>query len=414
MRAHLQGPDPRLWERVLSVAAGRVPAHLFELWLRPTALLACDPTTCQVIVPNQLFRDTLAKNFADVLQEAVAEVLGPACRLRLSLPPQPPAADAAPPLPVVRACCLKAAPPDERWLIEDLWTAEAVGIIGGPPKAFKSWLALDLAVSVASGSACLGRFPVPAPGAVLLYAGEDSASSLRFRLQSLARSRGIDFVSLQVGVITADSLRLDRAPDRERFDATVARHRPKLLVIDPLVRVHAGDENAAGPMATLLGYFRSLQRKRGTAVALVHHARKNLSAPTGYSLRGSSDFYAWTDCLLYLDRRRRQHTLLVEHRSAPGCGPFPIELVTCASDSGPFLRLPPTQNSDTPPSPQEDPLNRQILDLLAASSAPLSADTIRSALRTRKQRLLAALRHLSRQDGPLRRLPKGYVLQSRS
>jgi RecA-family ATPase len=60
------------------------------------------------------------------------------------------------------------------WLIEGLWSAQAVGIIGGEPKCGKSFLALDLAVSVASGTACLRRFPTRECGPVLLFAAEDA------------------------------------------------------------------------------------------------------------------------------------------------------------------------------------------------------------------------------------------------
>lgn len=403
-----------LWDQILAVAARQVPPDAFEVWLRPSYLAACDESTCQVIVPNEYFRTMWLGRFRDLLQAAIQEVLGAERRLCVSVPPAPPATNAAPPLPVVRASALQAASPGDQWLIQDLWTAEAVGIIGGPPKACKSWLALDLAVSVASGSPCLGVFPVRATGPVLLYAGEDSASSLRFRLESIARARHLDFAHLEVGVITTASLRLDRPQDQERLQATVALHRPKLLVLDPLIRVHGADENASGPMAALLGFFRALQRQTAAAIALVHHARKTLSARTGYSLRGSSDFYAWTDCLLYLDRCRDRRSLLVEHRSAPGSGPFPIELVTpSAPDWGPYLRLRQTENLDTAPSPQHDPLDRQILDLLA-SSQPLAAHAIRLRLRARKQRVLAALRNLSGEGGQILRVPQGYLLKSQS
>jgi len=54
------------------------------------------------------------------------------------------------------------------WLIDQLWTAPAVGIIGGNPKSYKTWLALEMAVAVASGSACLDSFAVPSAGPVLL------------------------------------------------------------------------------------------------------------------------------------------------------------------------------------------------------------------------------------------------------
>jgi RecA-family ATPase len=63
-------------------------------------------------------------------------------------------------LPTTRAAQLAPQQHDEQtWLIEGLWSAQAVGIIGGEPKCGKSFLALDLAVSVASGTACLRHFP---------------------------------------------------------------------------------------------------------------------------------------------------------------------------------------------------------------------------------------------------------------
>ena len=58
-------------------------------------------------------------------------------------------------LPVSAAHALPECPEERRWLIEDLWAEEAVGIVGGEPKCCKSFLALDIAVSVASGTPCL-------------------------------------------------------------------------------------------------------------------------------------------------------------------------------------------------------------------------------------------------------------------
>ena len=175
------------------------------------------------------------------------------------------------PFPVVRPWELQtSAAPTAAWLIDQLWTAQAVGIIGGTPKSCKTWLALEIAVAVASGSPCLAAYPVPSPGPVLLYAAEDSESALRLRLESLARHHGLDLLYLDIRVITADSLRLDRAADQERLQATLLLHRPVLLILDPLVRLHAIDENAAGEIAALLGYLRLLQRKTSAAIALVH------------------------------------------------------------------------------------------------------------------------------------------------
>jgi hypothetical protein len=186
-------------------------------------------------------------------------------------------------------------------------------------------------------------------------------------------------------------------------------HRPVLLILDPLVRLHAIDENAAGEIAALLGYLRLLQRKTGTAIALVHHSRKNISANggAGYSLRGSSDLYAWVDSFLYLRRHHGQLMLSAEHRSASGAGPLPLELVS--AESGPYLRL--ASASNVAELTPRDPLPDQILALLAQSSVPRTAESIRSTLQVRNQRLVETLRQLA-EHRKIVRLPQGYLLAS--
>ena len=51
------------------------------------------------------------------------------------------------------------------------------------PKSCKTWLALEMAVAVASGRPCLGRFPVPRPGPVLLFGAEDAPHQLKGRIE---------------------------------------------------------------------------------------------------------------------------------------------------------------------------------------------------------------------------------------
>ena len=94
-------------------------------------------------------------------------------------------------LPVQPAHRLLDRPEQQRWLVTDLWSEEAVGIIGGEPKCCKSFLALDLAVSVAAGTPCLRRFAVPRPGRVLLYAAEDALHIVRRRLEGICAAAGL-------------------------------------------------------------------------------------------------------------------------------------------------------------------------------------------------------------------------------
>ncbi len=255
----------------------------------------------------------------------------------MSYPPaqphgSPPTSHGVNPLPVQRASQLESNGPQTQWLVEDLWAEQAVGILGGEPKCCKSFLALEVAVSVASGAACLRQFPVRRSGPVLLFPAEDSLAVVRQRLEGIAAAAQVPFASLPVQVITAPSLRLDRAVDRERLAHTVQQQRPILLILDPLIRLHRVEENDATQIAALLSYLRQLQRQFQLAVLVVHHARKdsNGSRP-GQALRGSSELHGWGDSNLYLRRKGSQLTLSTEHRAAPSRDHIPLQLTEAGS-----------------------------------------------------------------------------------
>lgn len=324
-----------------------------------------------------------------------------------------PAAAAAAMLPVVRASELDQSVPEDRWLVHKLWPRHAVGVVGGRPKSCKSWLGLDLAVSVASATPCLGRFAVDDPGPALVYLAEDALGSVRERLDGLCRHRGLDLAALDLFVVTAPSVRLDQPADQRRLDATVARFKPKLLVLDPLVRLHRLDENSSGDVSGLLGYLRELERRHAVAVVLVHHMSKRHRAELGQALRGSSDLHAWTDASLYLTRKPSSGNILltVEHRSAQAPDPIDVRLV---ADSGGGAHLavldlddPGTDagNDTVPPA-----LDHRILDALGTARTPLRRGELRDRLGVNNQRLGEALADLESR-ARLARSAQGWTLR---
>ena len=228
-------------------------------------------------------------------------------------------------------------PRQRRWLVDGLWGYQAAGIVGGEPKCGKSFLALDLAVAVAAGVPCLRRFAVARPGPVVLYAAEDAEHIVRTRLAGIARAAGVAFDTLDIAVIDVPRLRLDHCDDRQSLLETVERIGPRLLVLDPLVRLHGVDENAVAAIAPILGFLRDLQRRFETAVVLVHHARKSGASRPGQALRGTSELHAWGDSNLYLRRSGAQIFMTVEHRAAPGFNDVEIELTD--DGEGPALRV---------------------------------------------------------------------------
>jgi len=403
-----------LWDRILAGISTRVSPACFDTWFRPLRPLKLDGCVLEVTTPNETFCASIQENFPGILHQAASEVIGTEVEVRLSSPEPEPLQGGgcvrkAQPLPVVRASDLEVPVRQRSWLIERLWTHQAVGIIGGSPKSGKTWLALEMAVSIASGTPCLSMFPVSSPGPVMLYAAEDSAATLRSRVETLARLHDVDFGQLDVHIITVDSLRLDRPDHQDRLESTLQLYKPALLVLDPLVRVHAIDENVAGQVAALLGYLRSLQRNTGAAIALIHHIRKNAS-PTGaagYSLRGSGDLYAWLDSFLYLRMHQGQRSLSAEHRSAPAFGPASLELVQ-SDPNGPYLKI--TTTNETQSEPPQEGLASRILAMLSAAQEPLTIDALRTHLQVRNQRVVEAIRCLAAQ-GRIQRHTRGFAIR---
>lgn len=309
-------------------------------------------------------------------------------------------------LPTRRASELEALPPEKTWLVEGVWADQAVGIVGGEPKCCKSFLALDVAVSVASGAPCLRRFPVPHVGSVLLFAAEDALHVVRTRLARIATAAGVDFAALPIHVITVPLLRLDVPDHQRKLRETVEALRPRLLVLDPFVRLHRIDENAAAEVAPLLAYLRDLQRRYGTAVLLVHHARKGANhARAGQALRGSSELHAWGDSNLYLRRRKEALRLTIEHRAA--ASPGDLELVL--RERGEALALEVAERTSASEEVSSESAEERVTRALAAAAGPLSRDALRAACKLRMATVSDVLAGLS-SAGRLQKVAGGYLL----
>jgi hypothetical protein len=316
-------------------------------------------------------------------------------------------------LPVRPAHQLDVIAPEHRWLIEGLWGAEAVGIVGGEPKSCKSFLALDMAVSVASATPCLRRFPVARAGRVLLFAAEDSHAVVRQRLDGICATVGLRLADLDLQVITAPTLRLDIENDRDRLDQTVASLRPTLLVLDPFVRLHRVDENVSSEVAPLLDSRRTLQRRYQTAVVLVHHARKGgAHLRAGQALRGSSELHAWGDSNLYVRRTGDgdQLALAIEHRAAASSVGLALHLL--ARGDGLALHVDDDCRSVTSAQPPTPNALDRVEAILTEATAPLSLKALRAAAKMRAATVSDALAALVTR-GRAQRTDAGYVAVAR-
>ena len=213
----------------------------------------------------------------------------------------------------------------------------------------------------------------------MLVAAEDALHIVRRRLEGISAAASVALANLDIQVITAPTVRLDLDADRRNLAETVARLQPRLLILDPFVRLHRIDENASGEVAPLLAYLRELQRRHDVAVLVVHHAKKGGGGVrAGQALRGSSEFHAWGDSNLYLRRDCDELSLTVEHRAAPSPRPLIVEL----AQQGLALALEVVERAK-PVAAAAPSLDERITTVLAEAQEALPFADLRAKCRVR-------------------------------
>lgn len=173
--------------------------------------------------------------------------------------------------------------------------AGTAGLIVGPGAVGKTYLALQLAASIAlgrpvCGDECTHLYPVQATGAVAVVLGEDPPEIVLHRLQNIMR--GIGLIQREIELLD-ETLEICSAVDDDlallrKNPASGEYHKLKfaeelerlcegrrLVILDPLIFFAAGlDESSNGDMGALMRTLNQIAHKTGSAILVLHHIGK--------------------------------------------------------------------------------------------------------------------------------------------
>jgi hypothetical protein len=193
--------------------------------------------------------------------------------------------------------------PPLQWVIPEV-IPEGFGILAGAPKTGKSWLALQLALMCASGGAMFGNVPVSARP-VLYLTLEDGKRRIKDRATKLLAGAA---VPSKLDTVT-------RATHGELFNVIpyfLALNPVGLVILDTLGKVmpqKLPGENEYGRDYRIGGQLKSYVDKHpGSALLVVHHTRKMLSADWSDMTSGTNGLNGSADYNLLLRRERRGNT----------------------------------------------------------------------------------------------------------
>ena len=176
----------------------------------------------------------------------------------------------------------------QEWLVPGIIPKGAlVGLIA-PPEKYKTFIGLDLSLSVATGRRWLGRYETTRGPTIYVLA--EGSSGLQKRVAAWADHCGTDPVGHFV--IEAVPLMDDVATTAFIREVNQAVANPALIVFDTLARcMVGGDENSARDMGILIANADRVREATGATVILVHHTTKgsvDIERGSG-ALRGACD-----------------------------------------------------------------------------------------------------------------------------
>jgi hypothetical protein len=220
------------------------------------------------------------------------------------------------PYPTISVGELEAADPTQLWLVEGLVPARGLTLLVGEPKGFKTLLAQQLALAVASEQDEFLQFRT-AHGAVVFVEEEGSAENLRSRFQAIAAGATIPD---RLRVVHRQSVRLDPA-SLVRLEGSCLKWAATLLVLDPFAFLHDKDENQAGEMGDLMRSLSALAVRARVSVVVIHHIGKprldNRTFRSDLRPRGSSAIAAAADAIIAVDRAADNLRLTATLRDGP-------------------------------------------------------------------------------------------------
>lgn len=175
------------------------------------------------------------------------------------------------------------------WLVNDWLPDKSITFLISPPESYKTWILLDLAVSVAAGVPFLGHYDVLQTGPTLIIQQEDSHSGLTDRLALIVEQKMGAIANIDGSVWTVPSmpdipiyvhpsrmLRFDNKKVIEELEKQIELIKPKVILIDPLYSTTASTDNYMSDLANQMMVLKTWRDKYGCSFVIAHHSKKNL------------------------------------------------------------------------------------------------------------------------------------------
>lgn len=221
--------------------------------------------------------------------------------------------------------------PSYTWRVQNLIQDKKTIIVAGSSAVGKSWLMINLGLSVAKGVPFLDNFQVE-KGGVLFIDRENSIPELQNRVEMVSNGMNISLEEdLPLFFISEQSLRLDDISGRDFLKQYILENNIKLIIVDTYRRVISYEENDANAVSFFFTEcLKPICEQTGASFVFIHHHKKGKSENDEKEmLRGSSDLVNFVDGVIQISRKGSKLTIKqTKNRSGKEVEPFDLNIET--------------------------------------------------------------------------------------
>ncbi len=207
------------------------------------------------------------------------------------------------PLRLYSTADLMALPPPE-WLIDNILVQAGLSLLYAPPESYKSFVAIDLALCVATGTPWHGH--TVKKGFVLFIAAE-GGPGIGKRVRAWLKAHDLPVTAANVAWLIESITVVKDSEDMDRLTARLddeLERAPALIIIDTLARCFDGDENQQEDMGRFVAGIDKWRHQYGSCILAIHHTRLD-----GDRERGNTALRGGLDTMIQLARTDRGITL---------------------------------------------------------------------------------------------------------
>jgi len=186
--------------------------------------------------------------------------------------------------------------PPPAWLLGNLLLQGSAAAVYGPPRSFKSFLVLHMALTLAYGASWDGKAVQRVP---VVYVAAEGAGGVGKRIGAWQAEYGLKDADPNSFYLLPHPLDLADAAEVTSLIREIQRVQPKLVIIDTLARCSgSADENSSREMGGVINGALRIRDELGACVLLVHHTGKD----SGRGMRGSNRLLGDLDTVIEVVR----------------------------------------------------------------------------------------------------------------